>query len=143
MTRPAHRQGVHRKARNEQNAVTAYDLWIDGANYAEISRQLDCDPSTARDRVLRATTMLRGDVTDKRDRVTNEHFEDAVALGKIAASDMVEVKDRVAAYNARRGHLERIAKLNGLDEPIKTDVTSDGQAVTVVFNPSLTPKPQQ
>ena len=143
MTRPAHRQGVHRKARAEQRAVDAYSRWMEGATYAEIGRELDCDRKVARDRVLRGIALLRGEVEDKRDRIGHEHLNDMVALEQIATSNEVEVKDRIAAYNSRRGHAERLAKLYGLEAPIKTDVTSDGQAVTVVFNPSLTPKPQQ
>jgi len=116
---------------------------MEGATYAEIGRELDCDRKVARDRVLRGIALLRGEVEDKRDRIGHEHLNDMVALEQIATSNEVEVKDRIAAYNSRRGHAERLAKLYGLEAPIKTDVTSDGQAVTVVFNPSLTPKPQQ
>lgn len=142
MTRPSN-QGVHRQGRNDENAVHAYDLWLGGMTYAEIGRETNCDRKVARDRVLRAVALLRGEVEDKRDRIGNEHLKDMTALEVIATSDEVEIKDRIAAYNARKGHAERIAKLFGLEAPIKTDVTSDGQAVTVVFNPSLTPKPQQ
>ena len=142
MTRPSN-QGVHRQGRHDENAVHAYDLWLGGMTYAEIGRETNCDRKVARDRVLRAVALLRGEVEDKRDRIGNEHLKDMTALEVIATSDEVEVKDRIAAYNARKGHAERIAKLYGLEAPIKTDVTSDGQAVTVVFNPSLTPKPQQ
>lgn len=142
MPRPSN-QGVHRQGRHDENAVHAYDLWLGGMTYAEIGRETNCDRKVARDRVLRAVALLRGEVEDKRDRIGNEHLNDMVALEQIATSGEVEVKDRIAAYNARRGHAERIAKLYGLDAPVKTDVTSDGQAVTVVFNPSLTPKPQQ
>ena len=142
MPRPSN-QGVHRQGRHDENAVHAYDLWLGGMTYAEIGRETNCDRKVARDRVLRAVALLRGEVEDKRDRIGNEHLKDMTALEQIATSGEVEVKDRIAAYNARRGHAERIAKLYGLDAPVKTDVTSDGQAVTVVFNPSLTPKPQQ
>ena len=62
-----------------------------------------------------------------------------VALEQIANSDEVEVKDRIAAYNARKGHAERIAKLYGLDAPVKTDVTSDGEKVTIIMNPDRLP----
>ena len=142
MPRPSN-QGVHRQGRNDENAVHAYDLWLGGMTYAEIGRETNCDRKVARDRVLRGIALLRGEVEDKRDRIGHEHLNDMVALEQIATSDEVEVKDRIAAYNSRRGHAERLAKLYGLEAPIKTDVTSDGQAVTVVFNPSLTPKPQQ
>ena len=142
MPRPSN-QGVHRQGRHDENAVHAYDLWLGGMTYAEIGRETNCDRKVARDRVLRAVALLRGEVEDKRDRIGNEHLKDMTALEVIATSNEVEVKDRIAAYNARKGHAERIAKLYGLEAPIKTDVTSDGQAVTVVFNPSLTPKPQQ
>lgn len=142
MTRPSN-QGVHRQGRHDENAVHAYDLWLGGMTYAEIGRETNCDRKVARDRVLRGIALLRGEVEDKRDRIGNEHLKDMTALEVIATSDEVEIKDRIAAYNARKGHAERIAKLYGLEAPIKTDVTSDGQAVTVVFNPSLTPKPQQ
>ena len=142
MPRPSN-QGVHRQGRHDENAVHAYDLWLGGMTYAEIGRETNCDRKVARDRVLRAVALLRGEVEDKRDRIGNEHLKDMTALEQIATSGEVEVKDRIAAYNARRGHAERIAKLYGLDAHVKTDVTSDGQAVTVVFNPSLTPKPQQ
>lgn len=143
MTRPAHRQGTHRKGRAEQKAVSAYDLWMGGATYTEISEQMECSVSTAHDRVHRGKAMLRGDVTDKRDRIANEHLNDMTALEQIATDLDVETKDRIAAYNARRGHAERFSKLYGLDAPVKTDVTSDGEAVTVVFNQALTPKPQE
>ena len=142
MPRPSN-QGVHRQGRNDENAVHAYDLWLGGMTYAEIGRETNCDRKVARDRVLRGIALLRGEVEDKRDRIGHEHLNDMVALEQIATSAEVEVKDRIAAYNARRGHAERLAKLFGLDAPVKTDVTTDGQAVTVVFNPSLTPKPQQ
>lgn len=131
MTRPAHRQGLHRKARNEQNSVAAYDLWIGGMSYADIAREVGCDKTTARDRVLRGRAMLNGDVEDKRDRVANEHFNDMEALRSLAESTEVETKDRIAAYNGRRGHAERLAKLYGLDAPVKTDVTSDGDKITI------------
>lgn len=138
MTRPAHRQGVHRKARAEQRAVDAYSRWMEGATYAEIGRELDCDRKVARDRVLRGIALLRGEVEDKRDRIGHEHLNDMVALEVIATSDEVEIKDRIAAYNARRGHAERIAKLYGLDAPVKTDVTSDGEKVTIQITPDWT-----
>ena len=138
MTRPSN-QGVHRQGRHDENAVHAYDLWLGGMTYAEIGRETNCDRKVARDRVLRAVTLLRGEVEDKRDRIANEHLNDMVALEQIATSAEVEVKDRIAAYNARRGHAERIAKLFGLEAPIKTDVTSDGEKVTIIMNPDRLP----
>ena len=137
MTRPSN-QGVHRQGRNDENAVHAYDLWLSGMTYAEIGRETNCDRKVARDRVLRAVALLRGEVEDKRDRIGNEHLKDMTALEVIATSDEVEVKDRIAAYNARRGHAERIAKLFGLDAPVKTDVTSDGEKVTIQITPDWT-----
>lgn len=138
MTRPSN-QGVHRQGRHDENAVHAYDLWLGGMTYAEIGRETNCDRKVARDRVLRAVALLRGEVEDKRDRIGNEHLKDMTALEGIATSDEVEVKDRIAAYNARRGHAERIAKLYGLDAPVKTDVTSDGEKVTIIMNPDRLP----
>ena len=131
MSRPAHRQGTHRKGRAEQKAVSAYDLWMGGATYTEIAEQMECSVSTAHDRVHRGKAMLRGDVTDKRDRIANEHLNDMTALEQIATDLEVETKDRIAAYNARRGHAERFAKLYGLDEAVKTDLTSDGEKITI------------
>lgn len=137
MTRPSN-QGVHRQGRNDENAVHAYDLWLGGMTYAEIGRETNCDRKVARDRVLRAVALLRGEVEDKRDRIGNEHLKDMTALEQIATSDEVEVKDRIAAYNARKGHAERIAKLYGLDAPVKTDVTTDGEKVTIQITPDWT-----
>lgn len=131
MSRPAHRQGTHRKGRAEQKAVSAYELWMGGATYTEIAEQMECSVSTAHDRVHRGKAMLRGDVTDKRDRIANEHLNDMTALEQIATDLETETKDRIAAYNARRGHAERFSKLYGLDAPVKTDVTSDGEKVTI------------
>ena len=136
MTRPAHRQGVHRKARAEQRAVDAYSRWMEGATYAEIGRELDCDRKVARDRVLRGIALLRGEVEDKRDRIGNEHLNDMVALEQIATSGEVEVKDRIAAYNARRGHAERIAKLYGLDAVVKAEVEHSG-IQNIVLDPRV------
>lgn len=136
MTRPAHRQGVHRKARAEQRAVDAYSRWMEGATYAEIGRELDCDRKVARDRVLRGIALLRGEVEDKRDRIGNEHLNDMVALEQIATSDEVEVKDRIAAYNARKGHAERIAKLFGLDSVVKAEVEHSG-IQNIVLDPRV------
>ena len=137
MPRPSN-QGVHRQGRNDENAVHAYDLWLGGMTYAEIGRETNCDRKVARDRVLRGIALLRGEVEDKRDRIGNEHLNDMVALEQIATSGEVEVKDRIAAYNARRGHAERIAKLYGLDAPVKTDVTTDGEKVTIQITPDWT-----
>ena len=137
MTRPSN-QGVHRQGRHDENAVHAYDLWLGGMTYAEIGRETNCDRKVARDRVLRAVALLRGEVEDKRDRIGNEHLKDMTALEVIATSGEVEIKDRIAAYNARRGHAERIAKLFGLDAPVKTDVTSDGEKVTIQITPDWT-----
>ena len=137
MPRPSN-QGVHRHGRNDENAVHAYDLWLGGMTYAEIGRETNCDRKVARDRVLRGIALLRGEVEDKRDRIANEHLNDMVALEVIATSDQVEVKDRIAAYNARKGHAERIAKLYGLDAPVKTDVTTDGEKVTIQITPDWT-----
>ena len=137
MPRPSN-QGVHRQGRHDENAVHAYDLWLGGMTYAEIGRETNCDRKVARDRVLRGIALLRGEVEDKRDRIGNEHLNDMAALEQIATSDEVEVKDRIAAYNSRRGHAERIAKLYGLDAPVKTDVTSDGEKVTIQITPDWT-----
>lgn len=143
MTRPAHRQGPRRKGMAEQRAVDAYELWMEGATYDEIAARMECSKSTAHDRVHRGNALLRGDVADKRDRIAMEHLNDMTALGRIASGDVAEIKDKIAAYSARRGHAERFAKLYGLDEAVKTDITSDGEAVTVVFSQALTPKPQE
>lgn len=137
MPRPSN-QGVHRQGRHDEAAVHAYDLWLGGMTYAEIGRATNCDRKVARDRVLRAVALLRGEVEDKRDRIGNEHLKDMTALEVIATSDEVEIKDRIAAYNARRGHAERIAKLFGLDAPVKTDVTTDGEKVTIQITPDWT-----
>lgn len=137
MPRPSN-QGVHRQGRHDENAVHAYDLWLGGMTYAEIGRETNCDRKVARDRVLRAVALLRGEVEDKRDRIGNEHLNDMAALEVIATSGKTEVKDRIAAYNARRGHAERIAKLYGLDAPVKTDVTTDGEKVTIQITPDWT-----
>lgn len=137
MTRPSN-QGVHRQGRHDENAVHAYDLWLGGMTYAEIGRATNCDRKVARDRVLRGIALLRGEVEDKRDRIGNEHLKDMTALEVIATSDEVEIKDRIAAYNARKGHAERIAKLFGLDAPVKTDVTTDGEKVTIQITPDWT-----
>ena len=139
MTRPSN-QGVHRQGRHDENAVHAYDLWLGGMTYAEIGRETNCDRKVARDRVLRGIALLRGEVEDKRDRIGNEHLKDMTALEVIATSDEVEIKDRIAAYNARKGHAERIAKLFGLDAPVKTDVTTDGDKVTIQITPDWTGK---
>lgn len=127
----------------EQRAVDAYELWMEGATYDEIAATMECSKSTAHDRVHRGNALLRGDVADKRDRIAMEHLNDMTALGRIASGDVAEIKDKIAAYSARRGHAERFAKLYGLDEAVKTDITSDGEAVTVVFSQALTPKPQE
>lgn len=139
MSRPAHRQGIHRKARNEANSVGAYERYIEGATYAEIARELGIDRATARARVHRGTALLRGDVEDKRDRIANEHLNDMTALEQIATDLETETKDRIAAYNARRGHAERFSKLYGLDEAVKTDLTSDGEKITIIMNPDRLP----
>lgn len=135
MPRPSN-QGVHRQGRHDENAVHAYDLWLGGMTYAEIGRETNCDRKVARDRVLRAVALLRGEVEDKRDRIGNEHLKDMTALEVIATSDEVEVKDRIAAYNARKGHAERIAKLYGLDSVVKTEVEHSG-IQNIVLDPRV------
>ena len=94
MPRPSN-QGVHRQGRHDENAVHAYDLWLGGMTYAEIGRETNCDRKVARDRVLRAVALLRGEVEDKRDRIGNEHLKDMTALEVIATSNEVETKDRI------------------------------------------------
>lgn len=153
MSRPAHRQGTHRKGRAEQKAVSAYDLWMGGATYTEIAEQMECSVSTAHDRVHRGKAMLRGDVTDKRDRLGADLAEIMAEMKRQALrheiphpeeeGETMLVNGDVDAANSFKGLSERFSKLYGLDAPIKTDVTSDGQAVTVVFNQALTPKPQE
>ena len=135
MPRPSN-QGVHRQGRNDEAAVHAYDLWLSGMTYAEIGRETNCDRKVARDRVLRGIALLRGEVEDKRDRIGNEHLKDMTALEVIATSGEVETKDRIAAYNARRGHAERIAKLFGLDSVVKAEVEHSG-IQNIVLDPRV------
>ena len=47
-----------------------------------------------------------------------------------------EVKDRIAAYNARRGHAERLAKLFGLDAVVKAEVEHSG-IQNIVLDPRV------
>lgn len=115
----------------EQRAVDAYELWMEGATYDEIAATMECSKSTAHDRVHRGNALLRGDVADKRDRIAMEHLNDMTALEQIASGYETETKDKIAAYSSRRGHAERFAKLYGLDEAVKTDLTSDGDKVTI------------
>lgn len=111
--------------------MDAYELWMEGATYEEIATRMGCSKSTAHDRVHRGNALLRGDVADKRDRIAMEHLNDMTALEQIASGYETEIKDKIAAYSSRRGHAERFAKLYGLDEAVKTDLTSDGDKVTI------------
>lgn len=141
MSRPAHRQGTHRKGRAEQNAVSAYDLWMGGAKYTEIAEQMGCSVSTAHDRVERGKGILRGDVADKRDRIAAQILEVMGEMQKQALLHEIphpEVKGAKItvpgdynAANSFKGLSERFSKLYGLDMPVKTDITSDGDKITI------------
>ena len=153
MTRPTHRQGPRRKGMAEQRAVDAYELWMEGATYDEIAATMECSKSTAHDRVHRGKGLLRGDVADKRDRIAAQIVEVMGEMQKQALPHeiphpevegaKVKVPGDYNAANSFKGLSERFSKLYGLDMPVKTDITSDGEAVTVVFSQALTPKPQE
>lgn len=128
----------HKTGRHEVRSMNAFDLWMDGNSFAEIGRQMGISRNAARERVLKGRRMLESDVEEKRDAISFDLAEIMVAMKRqslphdtVVDGEPMGVDGDPAAANAFKGLAERFSKLHGLDAPVKTDVTSDGDKITI------------
>lgn len=145
-------QGPHRTLKRTHDKLEAYRVWLSlpegKRRFTTVAEELGIEPRTAENRVKAALAMF----TESTDLMGQRLFLDSVDVNEAMRAKAIggvnehtgeyEAPDPTAANAYYKGN-EQTRKLFGLDKPVRTDVTTDGQAVTVVFNPSLTPKPQQ
>lgn len=141
-------QGPHRTLRRTHDKLEAYRVWLSlpegKQRFTKVAEELDIDPRTAENRVKAAQAMF----TESVDLMSQRLFLDSVDVNEAMRAKAIggvnehtgeyEAPDPTAANAYYKGN-EQTRKLFGLDKPVRTDVTSDGEKVTIIMNPDRLP----
>jgi hypothetical protein len=128
-------------ASDEARRLAAYEDWLGGMNGPQLAEKYKyCDRHAA----LRAVHLVRKtfleDAEEARAQATERIMGPLMAMraqampGKMRHPETGEEIDRPgdpAAAAQYKGLEERLSKLHGLDMPVKTDITTDGEKITI------------
>ena len=113
-------------AERETRRLEAYQAWLGGKNYREIAEEFGySDRASAMRAVKLARASFVEDAAEARDQATERIMTPLMVMRTLAT------EGDPAAANAYKGLEERLSKLHGLDMPVKTDITSDGEKITI------------
>lgn len=141
-------QGPHRTLRRNHEKLEAYRVWMSlpagEQKFTAVAEALDIPPKTAENRVKAAQAMF----TESTDLMAQRLFLDSVEVNEAMRAKAIggvnehtgeyEAPDPTAANAYYKGN-EQTRKLFGLDKPVRTDVTTDGEKVTIIMNPDRLP----
>lgn len=114
-------------ASDEERRLAAYRDWLGGMSYRAVAKKHGyTDHAAAIRAIRRARQTFIDDTAEAREQATERILPALMRMRQVA----LEEGDPAAA-NAYKGLEERLAKLLGLDAPVKTDVTSDGQGLVI------------
>lgn len=133
-------QGPHRTLKRTHDKLEAYRVWLslpEGKHrFTNVAEELGIDPRTAENRVKAAQAMF----SESTDLMAQRLFLDSVEVNEAMRAKAIggvnehtgeyEAPDPTAANAYYKGN-EQTRKLFGLDKPVRTDVTSDGEKVTI------------
>ena len=117
-----------------QRQRQAFQMRLAGATEYEISKQLGVSQPAVSHMLTKARAELSEEVRLDQDQYHTIQLHDifsalSVIRQKLTSKDAGE---QLAAIDRLNRLHERLARLEGLDAPAKTDVTSGGQAIAVV-----------
>lgn len=137
-------QGPRRTRQRQHDKLTAYQVYM-SLPVAERTAQavadaLDIPRSTAKDRIDAAQELFKDSTEQMRIRVFLDTVEVQEAMRRKAIGGVNEQTGDVEPpdHNAANSYLkanEQTRRLFGLDAPVKTDVTTDGDKVTIQITP--------
>lgn len=133
-------QGPRRTRQRDYDKLVAYQVYMElpqaERTHQAVADILDIPRTTARHRIEAAHQMFQDSVQRMRERVFLDTLDVQEAMRRKAIGGLNEATGEVAEpdHNAANAYLkanEQTRKLFGLDAPIKTDVTSDGDKITI------------
>lgn len=126
---------------DRERRLQALTMWMEEHTYQQIADELGYhDRATAHRAVQLAKKEMPEAAADAREKAFNRIMGPLLTMraqampGKVRNPETGEEIDRPgdpAAAAQYKGLEERLAKLLGLDAPVKTDVTSDGEKITI------------
>lgn len=140
-------QGPHRTLKRNHDKLEAYRVWLSlpaGENkFTDVAKELGIDRRTAENRVKAAQAMFGESI----DLMAQRLFLDSVDVNEAMRAKAIggvnehtgeyEAPDPTAANAYYKGN-EQTRKLFGLDKPVRTDVTTDGEKITIQITPDWT-----
>jgi hypothetical protein len=119
----------HDTAREASKAIRALTLRIGGASYAHIAADLRMsDPSSARHLVMRALARREAERVDELRAIENARLDaDEAELRLIIGTRTKSDSARIRAVDARTRLSARRSRMNGLDAPVKVEVSASIQ----------------
>lgn len=118
-------------ASDEERRNAAYQYWLAGHTYQQVADEYGYhDRSTAYNAIAAVKRQWQAQSEEARDQSAERIIEPLLTMRRLA----IETGDPQAAAQ-HRGYEERLAKLYGLDSPVKTDITTDGEKITIQVIP--------
>jgi DNA-binding CsgD family transcriptional regulator len=120
----AARSPDHNTAQNLERHMTAYQLRVQGLTYSEIGRQIGTNPNTVRNWITAEIERRVGDTVVQMREIENARLDEmmqaaAAVMERGRGSELaLKAIDRLLQVARRR------AALNGLDSPVRVDLTS-------------------
>lgn len=133
-------QGPRRTRQRDYDKLTAYQIYMelpaDERTDQAVADILGIPRTTARYRIKAAEQMFQDSTQRMRERVFLDTLEVQEAMRRKAIGGVNDATGEVADpdHNAANAYLkanEQTRRLFGLDAPVKTDVTSDGDKITI------------
>lgn len=133
MPRSYNPRNTRKYASDEERRIKAHADWLAGMSYRAVAEKYEySDHSSA----MRAIALVRkahqDGVEEARDQAVERIMGPLMVMRQLALDGDPQAAGQHKAYE------ERLAKMWGLDMPIKTDVTSDGRPIIMV-NPDRLP----
>lgn len=123
--------GNTRKAvSDEERRVAAYKDWLQGASGPMLVEKYGYSDRHAAIRAVRLVQRsLIEDAAEAREQATARMMEPLMAMRELA------LQGDAQAAGAHKNYEAEIAKLHGIYAPVKTDVTSAGEGITIQVVP--------
>ena len=126
MTGDAHTSPRVQLNRGERH-VAWLKLFAAGANYSQIARQYEVDPTSVREVILRSLKEVAAERRELAEHALDIHLERLESIYRAHYAAAVNVREdhakAVKSADVVLRTLDRIAKLQGLDEPVRAEVT--------------------
>lgn len=132
-------------ASDQERRNAAYEYWLAGHTYQQVADEFGYhDRATAYKAIAVVKRSWAEQSEEAREQAFNRIIGPLMEMRRLAlpgtmvhpeTGEEIERPGDPKAAKEHKGYEERVAKMLGLDMPVKTDITSDGERITIQVVP--------